>query len=72
MDIIRKFEPLFEEWKAESLIGSGSFGRVYKAYREELGERYYSAIKYISIPNDNKEVVSLRDEGMDDKSINSY
>ncbi len=72
MDIIRKFEPLFGEWHAESLIGAGSYGRVYKAYREEFGERYYSAIKYISIPADEYEITSLRDDGMDDESITTY
>ncbi|MBQ3850254.1 MAG: serine/threonine protein kinase, partial [Clostridia bacterium] len=72
MEIIRRFEPLFGDWYAESLVGVGSFGRVYKAYREEFGERYYSAIKYISIPADEYEVTSLRDDGMDDESITTY
>ena len=72
MDVIKKFEPIFGEWYAESLIGSGSFGRVYKIYREELGERFYSALKYIPIPADESEVIQLRLDGMDDPSISTY
>ena len=34
MERIKKFEPFFGEWYAESFIGAGSFGRVYKIYRE--------------------------------------
>ncbi|MBR0136708.1 MAG: serine/threonine protein kinase, partial [Clostridia bacterium] len=69
---IKSFEPLFGEWYAESLIGTGSFGRVYKAYRDEMGERFYAAIKHISVPADESETNSMRNEGMDDKSISSY
>ena len=72
MEKIKQFEPFFGEWYAESFIGAGSFGRVYKIYREEFGERYYSALKYISIPADDYEVSSLRDDGMDDESITTY
>ena len=72
MEKIKQFEPFFGEWYAESFIGAGSFGRVYKIYREEFGERYYSALKYISIPADDYEVTSLRDDGMDDESITTY
>ena len=72
MEIIKKFEPIFGEWYAESFIGAGSFGRVYKIYRDELGERFYSALKYISIPADESEVIQLRLDGMDDPSISTY
>ncbi|MBR6007108.1 MAG: protein kinase [Clostridia bacterium] len=72
MDVIKKFEPLFGDWYIESFIGAGSFGRVYKAYREEFGEKYYSAIKYFSIPASEEEVNSLREDGMDEKSISTY
>ena len=71
MEIIKKFEPIFGEWYAESFIGAGSFGRVYKIYRDELGERFYSALKYISIPADESEVIQLRLDGMDDPSIST-
>ena len=72
MDIIRRFEPLFGVWHAESFIGAGSFGRVYKIYREEFGERFYSALKYISIPAESSDIMQLRMDGMDDRSISTY
>ena len=72
MDRIKHFEPFFGEWYAESFIGAGSFGRVYKIYREELGNRFYSALKYISIPADSGELTQLRSDGMDNESISTY
>lgn len=72
MDVIKQFEPLFGEWHVESFIGAGSFGRVYKIYRDELNNRFYSALKYISIPSEENEVKQLRADGMDDASISTY
>ena len=72
MDVIRKFEPFFGEWYAESFIDAGSFGRVYKIYRDELNNRFYSALKYISIPSEDSELKQLRADGMDDESISTY
>ncbi len=72
MDRIKQFEPLFGEWHAEKFIGAGSFGRVYKIYRDELNNRFYSALKYISIPSEESEVKQLRADGMDDASISTY
>jgi len=72
MEIIKQFEPLFGEWCAESLIGTGSFGRVYKIRREDYGARYYSALKYISLPQSDTEIKQLRYEGMDEESLSVY
>ena len=72
MENIKKFEPFFGEWYAESVIGTGSFGRVYKIYRDELGNRFYSALKYILIPAEESEVKQLRADGMNDESISTY
>ena len=72
MERIRQFEPLFGDWHIESLIGAGSFGRVYKIYRDELDTRFYSALKHISIPEDEGEVNQLRIDGMDERSISTY
>ncbi len=69
METIRKFEPLFGEWYAESLIGAEGCGRVYKAYRETAEGREYSAIKYISVPRDGGELEHLRKKGMSEAEI---
>ncbi|MBR0136330.1 MAG: leucine-rich repeat domain-containing protein [Clostridia bacterium] len=72
MNDIRSFEPMFGEWYAEQMLGAGSFGRVYRAYRWENGVKELSAIKHMSVPFDEGEIFSLRGEGMDDMSISSY
>ena len=69
---IKSFEPLFGSWRTDAVIGVGSFGKVYRAYCDMDGRRYYSAIKHISLPADEAEVYALRSEGMDDKSVSSY
>lgn len=54
-------EPFWESWYIESLIGEGSYGSVYKIYKEEFGRRYYSALKIISLPkteNEEKDIIS--------------
>lgn len=47
---IYRYEPLWKEWHIEELIGKGSYGEVYRIYREKNGKREYAAAKYISIP----------------------
>ena len=69
---IKDFEPLFGSWYVESLIGSGSFGKVYKIKREEFGAVYHSALKWISIPRDDSEMKQLRYDGLDNESISEY
>jgi len=49
-DYIKKYEPLWGAWFVESFIGEGSYGKVYKIYKEEWGFKYQSALKFISIP----------------------
>ena len=49
-DYIRKYEPFWGSWRLDGLIGEGSFGRVYKIFKEEWGFRYESALKHITVP----------------------
>ena len=46
---IIKHEPPWGAWHIDSLIGEGSFGKVYKVRREEFGNAYYSAVKVITM-----------------------
>ena len=69
---IKKHEPLWGAWYVDSLIGEGSFGKVYKVRREEFSNTYYSAVKIITIPQNNTDLRQLEDEGMDDTSLKSY
>lgn len=49
-DIVYEYQPLWENWKIDSLIGKGKYGRVYRVSSELLGEKYHSAIKVITFP----------------------
>ena len=53
-----RIEDVWPEWKAEKKIGRGSYGTVYKCFKEENGEKVYSAIKVISVPGDDVELMS--------------
>ena len=72
MDRIKKFEPLFGNCYIDGFIGAGSYGRVYRIYDDELGTRFYSAVKFFSIPQDEGEITHLRLDGMNDESISAY
>ena len=69
---IEKLNQIWPEWKAESLLGEGSFGKVYKVVREEHGMTAYSAVKVISIPQNDAEVSSVRSEGLSEGETKSY
>ena len=51
MERIRKYEPLWGEWKVTGKIGEGSFGAVYEVERTLFGNTSYSAVKLISFKN---------------------
>lgn len=74
MSDIKQFEPLWGVWRTEQLIGEGSYGKVYRAVREEFGTKYYSAIKHISIPVSELNINDVISEGMvsDRKSVKLY
>lgn len=62
-------EPFWGLWRLDEFIGEGSYGKVYRIKREEFGETYYAALKWISLPQNQSEIQSLRNEGYDDASI---
>ena len=62
-------EPFWGLWRLDAFIGEGSYGKVYRIKREEFGETYYAALKWISLPQNQSEIQSLRNEGYDDASI---
>lgn len=67
-----QFKKIWPEWEIDSKIGSGSFGAVYKIKRTDEWGTYYSALKVIRFPNDESDVETLREQGMDDESITEY
>ena len=63
---------VWPEWHEESILGEGSFGKVYRAKRVEYGRTFYSAIKTISVPKTQQEVKNARAQGMNDSEIYNY
>ena len=57
------------EWKIEEVLGRGSFGTVYRASRNVYENSFESAIKVITIPQQEQELNQLRIEGLDEASI---
>ncbi|MCL2415821.1 MAG: serine/threonine protein kinase [Defluviitaleaceae bacterium] len=46
---IRDYEPLFDGWKIQKLLGRGSYGEVYEVSKQIMGITQHSAVKQISI-----------------------
>ena len=63
---------VFENWVLERVIGSGGYGVVYEARREEFGKVYKSAIKIMTVPQDQQEIDRVYSEGMDQRSVYTY
>lgn len=59
-------------WTIEKKLGTGSFGTVYKVTKDEFSHHYESALKVISIPQNESEVSTIKSEGMDDESVTMY
>ena len=63
---------LWPEWQIESEIGSGSYGKVYRIRRQDIGGTFYAALKVISVPRNDEEVRSLRNSHMNQNQIVEY
>lgn len=62
----------YESWEIVRELGHGSFGTVYEISREEFGETYKAALKVITIPQSESDIVANRADGMDGMSITAY
>ncbi|MCL2103378.1 MAG: serine/threonine protein kinase, partial [Syntrophorhabdaceae bacterium] len=72
MTDIKQYEPLWGAWHVDSIIGEGSFGKVYKIKKEEFGKTYWSAMKVLSVPQSDDDLNHARSEGLDEASVRSY
>lgn len=72
MTDIKQYEPLWGSWYVDSLLGEGSYGKVYKVHKDEFGKRYEAAVKIISIPQSEAELRQAQSDGMDAASARSY
>lgn len=62
----------WKEWTIKEQIGQGSYGKVYKISKEDFGHTYEAALKLIDIPQSGAEIETLRSDGVDEKSIQTY
>lgn len=69
---MENLKSVWPQWEIEEKIGEGSYGKVYKIRRKELGYTSYAALKIIEFPKDQSEVRELVNSGMDYQSIRSY
>ena len=69
MEPIGKKFDFWPDWIIEDKIGEGAYGSVYRAVRREAGAVFYSAIKVVTIPPNEYEVVSLQQQGADKRAI---
>jgi len=63
---------IWPEWLVEKKLGKGSFGTVYKVFRNDNNITTYAAIKVIPIPSDSSEIDSIRSEGLDIEGTRAY
>lgn len=63
---------IFPGWSIVKLVGEGSFGKVYKCVKNELGIEITGALKVISIPQNKSELDTVRLEGMSEVAARSY
>jgi len=69
---IEKISSFWPDWKVGQILGEGSFGKVYKAVREDHSLRSEAAIKLISVPSGIGELKALRAEGMSEEETRGY
>ena len=60
MEESNNIEIEYEGWHVVRRIGTGSFGAVYEIEREDFGYTYKSALKVISIPKSEQELIDVK------------
>lgn len=63
---------VWPEWQVDTLLGEGSFGKVYKVKRYERNQTFYSAVKVLTVPKSRQEIKHARCQGMNDTEIHTY
>lgn len=71
-DSVFQYQPLWGKWYIELPLGQGSFGTVYKIACEEMGYRYDSAVKVITIPSEEQYREAKASFGNDEDTLTGY
>ncbi|MDO4548980.1 MAG: serine/threonine-protein kinase, partial [Clostridia bacterium] len=69
---LKALEPFWGAWRLNACVGEGSYGKVFKIVRTDLGSEYIAALKWIYIPHQDNEIDEMRSEGMSDEDIRFY
>ena len=70
MNIISQMETIWPGWTVEERIGAGSYGQVYRVSRTVGNRKYYSAVKVITIPQNETEVKDVfAEEGSHSETV---
>jgi len=69
---IYSYEPLWGVWHVDGVLGEGSYGMVYRVYRDDIGQRIYSAVKVISISQNDGQLSELFAAGMSPETMRGY
>ena len=73
MEESNNIEIEYEGWHVVRRIGTGSFGSVYEIEREDFGYTYKSALKVISIPKSEQELIDVKNNvGKSEDSLKAY
>ena len=59
-------------WECVRQLGAGSFGKVYEIQKVENGKTYKSALKVITIPQNDADIENIYSEGMDERGVTEY
>ena len=71
---LRAYEPLWDNWHIceDGLLREDSYSCVYRIQRMHLERMQYAALKVISIPKSQSEVLQLQELGMSREEIQFY
>lgn len=68
----KELNQIWGNWEITKFIGEGSFGQVYQIEKKEFDYTYKAALKTISIPKSQDEVVAVLNEFGDERSVTDY
>ena len=72
IDAIYSYQPLWGTWLVDKLIGSGSFGKVYRIFHQDYGHTYTSVVKIITIPGAEQSKNMNLEPSVDEGTIRGY
>lgn len=69
---IANSQPFGPQWSIDKKLGQGSYGTVFQVSRNDAGEAILSALKWIPLPGEEREVFDMQEKGMTLDQIRDY